>query len=620
MRESFGSARAICTFLFLLALFEASSSARAGTSANIARYRSARVSAGAKTLPVLARLSYKAALAELHDGEVEAAEKQLLAATEYDPQYADPYFTLAQLKFRQFDPEGAILLMQAFIALSNDFSMQSLFLLNAIVAVPYILILVTLIVCLALAIKYLPFAAHRLTELLKTRFHAVLPNFSGYLLLLLPLVIIPGTVTALSYLTVVCWLFMYRRERFLMLVLFAPFIFIGIFGSYLRPVTMVADPTSMTSLIARANVADGDSRLIKAIERTPATGLESEKNMTLGLLHQRRGQYSTASDYFFRAISLAPDDAMGYINLGNVYFLQRDYEKALEGYRKAEGIGPLDAICQHGLAQAYIKTLLMKEASKSLQLAASLGLEKVKSSYATATIDSVRVFPKTFSNARLWQLAIVEGSSSSKDILDELLLPFTRFPREVSAWILLAALMVAFILAATIDPSKLTFQCSNCGRLTCKNCCNTEREMHLCQECAHVVEGVTSEKVTDALLRQKRQHVVVNRRRLSRFVTTLLPGMRDISFGRITRGFYLAALFSFGVVHVLTKGFIVKDTASFVTDVPLWKMIIPVAAIVLSYMMSVFSKPQYSFRAYRPPRKQGSKEIKTDIGGGARAA
>jgi tetratricopeptide (TPR) repeat protein len=611
----------MCTFLFVLAPFWAPAGLEAAEAEDLAQYQRAQLSAGAKTLPVLARLAYRDALADLHEGEFEAAEKQLLQALKYDPQYVDPYFTLARVKLRQYDPELAVYLAQGFTALGRSFTTQSLFVLNAVVAIPYVLILVSLIVCLALAIKYLPFAVHRFKEFLQERFRAAFPGLSAYLILLLPLVLVPGAVTALAYLTVVCWLFMYRRERFLMIVLLVPFIVLGFFGSYLRPLTPLADPKSLTSLIVEANEAPGDSRLIRELERTPAEGLEAEKNNALGILHQRSGRYTTAADYFFRAISVKPDEPRGYINLGNVYFLQGSYDKALEGYRKAEAIEPRDAVCQHGLAQAFIKTLLMKEASKSLQLAATLGLDKVKSSYAEEAVNDTAVFPKTFSNAELWRIAFIEGSSSNKDVLNELMLPLTRFPRKATAWILLGALAIGFLLSRVVDPSKLTFQCSNCGRLTCESCCNTDREMHLCQECAQTVEGVTSERVTEALLRQKRQNVVVNRRKSSRFITILLPGMRDISYGRISRGFYLAALFSVGIIQLFARGFLVKDSMLFVIDTPLWKIIIPAAAIVWAYGQSFVSKPQYSFRAYSPPRaKRGARETKSEPRGAARVA
>jgi len=619
LKKTLVPARAICTFLFVVVLLATPANAGNTESENLSQYRVAQLSAGAKTLPTLARLAHLHAVTKLREGKRGEAEAALLQAVAYDPQYVRAYVTLTLVKARRFDPEAVLYAGQAFSAIGRSFKTQGMLALNTVLIIPYILILVTLIVCVAFGVKYLPFAAHRLREFLQFRMRAALPGPSAYLILLLPLVILPGAVTVFAYSTILCWLFMQRRERFLMVALLVPFILFGFFGSYLRPLTPLADPASMTSLVADANDAPGSERLIRAIESTPATHLEAEKSIALGLLNQRRGSYTNASDHFYKAISAHPKDPRGYINLGNVYFLQGSYDKALEGYRKAETINPSDAIGQHALAQAYIKTLLMKQASKSLQASSALGLEKIKATYASEALDHTAVFPQTISNRELWRMAVVEGKTSTDDVLNEMLGSMMRVPRTTAAFVLLFALIIALLLARMVDPSRLTFQCSNCGQLTCKKCCNTERDVFLCQECAKTVAGVTSEKVTDALLRQRRQSVIVSRRRASRFATMLLPGMRDISYGRISRGFWLAVLFSVAIVQLFARGLLIKDVMSLPVEPSPWRFIIAAAMVVLAYTVSVLSKPQYGFKAYRGP-KQRLGDVKADTSDAERVA
>ena len=596
LRKSRGAIIAFCIFSLTALCLIGTVPAKSSVPANLAAYHERQVNQGAKKLPVLARLAYRDAILELREGHTERAEEYLTQALTFYPDYPDVYFTLAGIRLRQFNFEATVLLVQGVGALIRDFHSQSLLVVNIFVFIPYLLILVSLITCIAFAIKYLPFAAHKVREFLQTKFNSAWAGFAAYLLLMIPLVVLPGIITAMAYITVVTWMFMYKRERFVILILVLPFILLGLFGTYLKPLTPLADPKSLSSLIARANESDGDDNLIRAIERA---SVEAEKNLALGLLHQRAGHYITSADHFFRAISQEPQEPMGYINLGNVYYLQGQYEKALEGYRKAEGIEPLDPVCQYALAQAYIKTLLMKEASKSLNLASALGIDDIKDSYAEGTAEDIQVYPKTFSNLDLWKIAAIEGAALEANYLDDMLRPFTRFPQRISAWILLGALVAAILLSRLVKRNKLTFQCSNCGRLTCENCCNHERDMSLCRECASTVSGITSEKVSEALLRQKRQAALLSRRKASRFINGILPGIRDISFGRIMRGFYLAAIFSFALIQVFTKGYLVKDGIDVVTVTPLWKIVSPVAAIVIVYLMSIFAKQQYDFRSYR---------------------
>ncbi|MEE9269301.1 MAG: tetratricopeptide repeat protein [Candidatus Krumholzibacteria bacterium] len=612
--------RAICIVLGIAVLAACPATVAADKRANLARYAQWEILDGARTLPVLAKLAYRDAISELRNGNTEAAEKKLHQALTYYPHYPDVYFTLSSIKLRQMNMETTIYLGQAFVAMWHDFSSHRLFVANTVVFIPYVLFLASFIVCFAFAFKYLPFAAHKVQEFLRSRMRAGAAGFTAYLLLLLPLLIAPGIVTTLAYLTVVCWVFMYRREKFLVFTLVTPFVILGLFGSVLRPFTPLTDPGSLTSLMARANDSAGDDQLIRQLDRAKVEGLEAERNIALGLIHQRNEQYGAAADHFFRSISLRPDDSSGYINLGNVYFLQGQYEKALEGYRTAQGIEPLDPVGQYALAQAYIKTLMMKESSIALQLAAANGIEKVKASYTPDALAHAVVLPKTFSNGQLWRAARIEGKTASSDYLEQILLPFTRFPRNTAAWILLVSLVAAIILSRLVKPARLTFQCGNCGKLTCYRCCNSEREIRICQDCAGTIAGVTSERVVEALLRQKRQAILVSRRKAARFYSVLLPGVRDISFGKITRGFFLAAVFSFSIIQIYTKGYMIKDPTSLVDEVPLWKLVLPIVGVVWSYVFSIFSKQKYDFRGQRDHNvRHRPKEHKLD-NHGARVA
>lgn len=567
--------------------------------AELAQYEREQLDEGARAMPVLAKLAFREATAAMGQGDRERAEQLLHKALDYYPNYPDPYYTLVRIKVLQLDPEAAIYLVDALLASWRHFPTQSLLAINVAATLLYVLIFVSMITCVAFAFRYLPFAAHQLSEMLHRRFRAVAPGFSAYLLLLAPLALVPGVITALAYLTLACWVYMQRRERTLMLVLLGSFIAMGLGRSYLMPLSVVGDPSSLTSLTARANESAGDSHLIKAIESTDVPALESEKHNACGLLYYRGEFYADAAKQFRDAIAASPEDPAGYINLANVHFVEGRYEKALQGYRKAEGIEPMDPVCQHDLAQAYIKTLLMKEASQALTLASDLGIDKVKASYGKGTLKGVTVLPKTFSNRDLWRMAWVEGQTMKGNLLDELVKPFTGSPMRPSAWILLGALVIAVLLSRIVPQSRLTFQCSNCGNLTCESCCREANHQNLCSVCAGAITDISSEKVIGALLRQKRQAAIVKRGRASRITTRLLPGIRDVMFGRVWRASKLSALFSVSMIFLVTRGLVVGDTMRIIPGAPLWQVILPAFGVLLAFIMSATSKPKYDFRTRR---------------------
>jgi hypothetical protein len=120
--------------------------------------------------------------------------------------------------------------------------------------------------------------------------------------------------------------------------------------------------------------------------------------------------------------------------------------------------------------------------------------------------------------------------------------------------------------------------------------------MSLCRECAKSIESVTSEKVVEALLRQRRQATLVRRRKATKIVTMVLPGARDIYYGHVSRGVALALLFSVSAVCLITGGSAFHGAASLSTRAPLWQMVAAVSLVALAYLLSARSKPSMSFK------------------------
>jgi len=568
---------------------------------NFSHYQRTRMQWGATALPLSAQIEYTRALASIKQGDHEAAEYHLASALSLDPDFPDAYFTLSKVKFRKFNSDALYYMVGGIRALWNNFAAQGLLVLNIVLIASLILIMVSSVVCLAFAARYLPFVAHRLSEYLSNRFNAAAPKFTAYLIVLLPFVAFPGFVTGFCVLLLTTWYFMQRREKFTMIALLLPFVLIAVFAPQLARLTPIASPNSFTMLAARAVNAPGETPLIKAVGNAEARSLEAERHNTLGLLHLRQKNYDVAANHFLQAIAKSENDAMPYINLGNVYFVQEQYEKALEGYRKAEQISGTDPIGQYNLAQAYIKTLLLAESSRALKSAAAHGIDSVKESYAEPVRGKLLILSKTFSPARLWQIAATESKQSSDNIVTAAMAPFMSFPVTTGAWMMLGALILAMIIGRFVKDRHKSFQCSNCGELTCENCCNDERGTYICHSCATSIANVSSDKVIEALLRQRRQAVLVKRRKKIRLVALAIPGTRDIFYGRLSRGTTLATIFSLCAIQVWSHGYVIKDWHSLGYGTPLWKWIIPAAGILMTYVSSIAKKQYHEVRNYRTP-------------------
>jgi tetratricopeptide (TPR) repeat protein len=568
---------------------------------HLAGYQDEKLAAGAVTLRVPAQVQYRMALAHMARGDKEAAEKSLRTALSLAPRYSDAYFTLAKLHAMRLSPDAVYYFVEGVAVQLRRFDGQRVLALNAVIGAVLVLMVASGIVWIALAVRYLPFIAHRIAESARQKFNAGGARVAATLLLLAPFALLPGATAAAALILVLTWPFMHRRERVLSFVMAGTFaVFMGLVP-LLDRLSVVADPTSLTSLVARANESAFDDALGRALAQAPVRDpdLEDDRYTALGMLAMRGGHADAAAANFLRAISINKKSAVAYVNLGNVYYANGQYDKALEGYRKAEEVDSTDAVGQYNLAQAYIKTLLMGESSRALARAGKLGLERAREAMAEPARARTTVFPRTYSSAQLWQIAAVEGRHYNPAVLASMLRTVTGHAPMTNAILMVIAMILAVAVGRQIESRKLAFQCANCGELTCDGCCNDELGSVICRACGEAVAGVSSDRVLEALLRQRRQSVIVRRRKSIRWATSWLPGVRHVFYGRFVTGFGVAAFFASSALALATRGLVFPYGDSVEFPTPVWKWVVPGLGVVIAYLVAWMSRQLYEARNTR---------------------
>jgi hypothetical protein len=78
----------------------------------------------------------------------------------------------------------------------------------------------------------------------------------------------------------------------------------------------------------------------------------------------------------------------------------------------------------------------------------------------------------------------------------------------------------------------------------------------------------------------------------------VLPGVRDIHYGHVTRGLGLVAFFSVSIVVCFTGGLSPAGGVTLGTF-SLWKLALGIAGIAVSFILSARSKPTYTFKSQR---------------------
>ncbi len=598
---------AFCTALIVLAAVLAVNVPPALASPeNVARHVEQELRAGAVSLPLDAEVEYAAALDDIHHGKLDDARKHLRSSIALAPHYTDSYFTLARLEARRLSPDSIYWFVQGVVVTTRSFDAQSLFAANAGIAIMLIFLITSGIVWLALVLRYFPFVAHRIAESLSRRFNAAKPRACAYLILFAPFLLIPAYPIAVALVMLTTWTFMQRRERMVAFMSAATFAVLAWFAPFIDRYSPIADPASLTSLIARANESAADPTLAALIAGTPSRGLESEKETALGLLAMRGGEQQEAVGHFLAAIDKNPHDSLPYVNLGNVYYLNGQFDKALEGYRKAEQVNGSDAVGQYNLAQAYIKTLLMDESSQALNRASQAGFDAIHDSFATRARDTWSIFPRIYGAEDFWRMAAIEGQHEHTAVMSSALKSATGLSPRVGFVIMVGALLLSLIGARLVKPLKVAFQCSNCGDITCNSCCSDDNGTIVCKACGKVVRGVTSDKVLEALLRQRRQSVLVKRRKSIRWITMWVPGIRHLFYGRMFSGIVVSACFAGCVVAFVASGYILPRWSSLDYSTPLWEWILPALGVILSYTIAVMSRQLYETRTTRTATRSRS--------------
>ena len=94
--------------------------------------------------------------------------------------------------------------------------------------------------------------------------------------------------------------------------------------------------------------------------------------LQIAILYARFGLYEDAEIAFEALDELAPKNSAVQTNQGNLYFLQEDYQRAIENYSRAANLDSEDGGILINLSMAQYKTGRLKQAGSSFQLATQL--------------------------------------------------------------------------------------------------------------------------------------------------------------------------------------------------------------------------------------------------------
>ncbi|MGD1048967.1 MAG: tetratricopeptide repeat protein [Candidatus Krumholzibacteriaceae bacterium] len=572
------------------------------TNETLKAYTEGELESGAPSIPVTSRILYRDALQLLGDGEKEKAIQELQLAADLTGDYAAPLFTLARVELFSANPDFVPHFIEGLGRTVGSYPSQAVLAANAAGVIVLALIVALLSTLVALLVKYRTFIDHKLTEVSAGRL--VFPptkwiiGFISIALLLLRL----GFALYIAILVVVLWVFMSRREKgtvVALLVVLSAASFSARYSNYLAP---AIDPQSVVSRLALVNQRGVSEDCVARIRAITGDRFRAQKDFALGTMMYRFGIYDEAQKHLLASVSARPDYAAAFLNLGDVYFMQGDYDKALAGYQSALQLDSTSAIANYNIGQTYIKKMLFAQSGDWLEHATVLGIDAFRSAHPAIALRNPPVYEAGFTTSELWSIAIAESAGRPGVLMSEMLRPYLLFPFGW-LWVLFTvSLAAAMILARKLPEAWLVGQCANCGKPTCAACADTRTGIRLCRECGDVIRGLSSVKVMEALLRTRRLKVTSLKQKQRVWKTRLFPGVSSTYQGRIFSGVSLSCLAAGAVTLLAWRGAYFKDPRSTSNAEAVWSMLPPLAVLVASYLLSS--------RAKQPePQEQGKYHI-----------
>jgi len=556
------------------------------------------VTQGAPALQVPSRIIYREGLELVGKGDWDGAKERFLLASELSGDYPDPLLTMAKNEFLRLDPGFLPHSIEGFQRLASNFHVQSFALANAALVLTVVSIGTLLLLLVYLLVKYWPLVDHSIREWYSERCSFPPAGWVGIILAIALISLRTGIALYIPILLLSVWVSLKLKERIVVLGLLIVVSALSFFADYSNTFVPPMDPGSVTRRLSLVNERGADNELFRLISEIEDERYRSERDYALGTLLYRLEILPEAQDFLLSSVSVDPESAPAYVNLGNVYFKQGDYDKALAGYQNAISINPEHILAHYNLGQTYIKKMLFAESSQSLKRANELGIEEYRTAHPSTRFGNPTIYEDGFGVKQLWIMAYREGSGRERVLFSEILQPILLFPFHRLWMLLVGAAAAALILGAKVPKSNKVFRCENCDKPACRICADEELGVRLCRECASVVEGLSSVKVMEALLRHRRQKVFKASARDIKRRTFLFPGAAQVYYGKTISGAFCISLWVAGIMLLFWNGVYFKEPSALKQTTPLWQTIAPVAMLLYGVLSSLAQKAPTTSRPF----------------------
>lgn len=409
--------------------------------------------------------------------------------------------------------------------------------------------------CVLIVIKYAGNAHHDLSHQLP----ALLPQTArrgwSLILFLLPLFFQVSILWIFCYWVLLLFAYQHSREQ---IITIGFFIFLACLPWLLHTgcVFLISPQIKLVKALWRTNYDTWNGRQIEYIKGyTDVHPEDVEAYFSLGLIHKKEMDYQRAEFYYLKALAINPDHYPTHVNLGNIYYLTKRLDQAIDEYSKAISLQSSRCVAYLNLSRAYLQKFMFTEGETAFMEARKRDRSLVEDFLATyGEHPNRQVIDETLSKAVILNKAFSAPYEHHVFAIQLWDIIFNGLP---FAWGRTAA--VIFICCAIMLLKNNRFQnarsCISCGKAFCKKCQRITIQGSFCRQCLNLIDN---KEGLDPCLKEHKLLEVKNYLRrqlvLARFFALIFPGAAFLQKGYFFSGVLLIFGFALFFLNTVING------------------------------------------------------------------
>ncbi len=449
---------------------------------------------------------------------------------------------------------------------------------------------------IALFMRYGRSMSHDFREMLSARITGGSVSVLAFALLFLPIFLWLGPMWLIFYWFAIIFAYAGIAERIAIVVLLLLVALLPILiDATANRIAGVESPVVMAA-ISGENQAYQPEALRRLQELIAVVPDHATLQVLMGNMQNFEGNDDQSAQHYRRAIELRPNYAGAHVNLGNLLFLNNEFQAAITEYDKAQKADPDLAIAYYNASVASGETYKFDQQAQMLERARNANRSYIERLARTPPPQKIVMYNPPIAEA--WQInaEVVKrpaaralfGNYSSFNPLRSALNPTT-----VGA---VLALLIGVLLWLKRRRSGLANACIKCGRTFCYRCKSARESSTYCTQCIHIY--LKRDGVSLDTKRQKLEEVsdhLAGMTRRNRLFATFLPGSAQLMEGRTVAGILGVFFFAFFVAIAV---FIGRLGPAFGPVAHIAQTIIRIAAVIIAVVIRlVMSLPVYRRRA-----------------------